>query len=89
MPNPAKKRNTLLNDFKNLFVWIFIALTTRYSSLSSLISSIFSLLILVIINDLSYVWVQTIMVLLIIISHRKNIYNLISGKESKIKIIKY
>ena len=29
------------------------------------------------------------LVLLIIISHRKNIYNLISGKESKIKLIKY
>ena len=70
-------------------MWIFIALTTRFSSLSSLISCIFSLLILVIINDLSYVWVQTIMVLLIIISHRKNIYNLILGKESKIKLIKY
>ena len=30
MPNPAKKRNTLLNDFKNLFVWIFIALIIRW-----------------------------------------------------------
>ena len=82
----------ILNIYIGIFVcivWVFIALTTRFSSLSSLISSIFSLLILVIINDLSYVWVQTIMVLLIIISHRKNIYNLISGKESKIKLIKY
>ena len=82
----------ILNIYIGIFVcmvWIFIALTTRFSSLSSLISSIFSLLILVLINDLSYVWVQTIMVLLIIISHRKNIYNLISGKESKIKLIKY
>tara|TARA_Y100000813_G_scaffold50956_1_gene35606 strand:+ start:2575 stop:3219 length:645 start_codon:yes stop_codon:yes gene_type:complete len=82
----------ILNIYIGIFVcmvWIFIALTTRFSSLSSLISSIFSLLILVIINDLSYVWVQTIMVLLIIISHRKNIYNLILGKESKIKLFKY
>ena len=82
----------ILNIYIGIFVcmmWIFIALTTRFSSLSSLISCIFSLLILVIINDLSYVWVQTIMVLLIIISHRKNIYNLILGKESKIKLIKY
>ena len=30
MPNPAKKRNTLLKDFKNLFVWIFIALIIRW-----------------------------------------------------------
>ncbi len=30
MPNPTKKRNKLLNDFKNLFVWIFIALIIRW-----------------------------------------------------------
>ena len=30
MPNPAKIRNTLLKEIKNLFVWIFIALIIRW-----------------------------------------------------------
>ena len=30
MPNPSEKRNSLLKDFKNLFVWIVIALIIRW-----------------------------------------------------------
>ena len=30
MPNPFKKRNSLLKDFKNLFIWITIALIIRW-----------------------------------------------------------
>ena len=30
MPNQAKKKNALLKDFKNLLVWIFIALIIRW-----------------------------------------------------------
>ena len=30
MPNPSEKRNSLLKDFKNLIVWILIALIIRW-----------------------------------------------------------
>ena len=64
----------------------FHAIISRYSSLSSIISSILSLLILIIVNDLSYIWVQIILVFSIIASHRSNIVKLILGKENKIKL---
>lgn len=67
-------------------IWVIIAITTRYSSLSSIISSIFSLFILIYINDLSYFWLQMFLVSSIVLSHKKNIANLISGNEHKIKL---
>ncbi len=30
MPNPSEKRNSIINDFKNLFIWIIIALIIRW-----------------------------------------------------------
>ena len=30
MPNPTEKRNSILKDFKNLFIWIIIALIIRW-----------------------------------------------------------
>ena len=79
----------VLNIYLGIFIcitWISIAIISRYSSLSSIISSILSLLILIIVNDLSYIWVQIILVFSIIASHRGNIVKLILGKENKIKL---
>ncbi len=79
----------ILNFYIAIFVclvWLVIAITSRYSSLSSLISSISSLIMLIIINDLSYMWVQIILVFMIWVSHRRNISNLILGKENKINL---
>ena len=78
----------VLNFYVCIFIcitWISVAIISRYSSLSSIISSILSLLILIIVNDLSYIWIQIIFVCSIITSHRGNIAKLISGKENKIK----
>ena len=80
----------VLNFYVGIFVcitWIAIAIISRYSSLSSIISSVLSLLILIVANDLSYIWVQIILVFSIITSHKGNIVKLISGKENKIKFI--
>ena len=63
----------VLNIYLGIFIcilWISIAIISRYSSLSSIISSILSLFILIILNDLSYIWVQIILVFSIIASHR-------------------
>ena len=68
------------------FIWLVVAIASRYSSLSSLIASISSLVILILINDLSYLWLQIILVVTICISHKKNILNLIAGNENKIKL---
>jgi len=79
----------VLNIYLGIFIcitWISIAIISRYSSLSSIISSILSLFILIILNDLSYIWVQIILVFSIITSHRGNIVKLILGKENKIKL---
>ena len=78
----------ILNFYVGIFiciVWIITAIITKYSSLSSLISSIFSLVILILINDFSYLWVQIILVFSIVTSHKDNIINLILGNENKIK----
>ena len=79
----------VLNIYLGIFIcitWISIAIISRYSSLSSIISSILSLFILIIVNDLSYIWVQIILVFSVITSHRGNIVKLILGKENKIKL---
>ena len=79
----------VLNIYLGIFIcitWISIAIISRYSSLSSITSSILSLFILIIVNDLSYIWVQIILVFSIIASHRGNIVKLILGKENKIKL---
>ena len=69
------------------FIWLVVAVLTRFSSLSALIASFSSILILILIKDFSYMWVQIILVITLWINHRMNILRLVSGDETKIKII--
>jgi glycerol-3-phosphate acyltransferase PlsY len=64
--------------------WLIIALLLRYSSLASLISSVFSILIMFFLGDLSFLWLMITMVILIWFKHRENLLRLASGVESKI-----
>lgn len=68
-------------------IWIFVFLIFRYSSLAAIVASISAPLIGIFIfndqslNNFTYVMVTSI----ILMTHQKNIKNLISGKELKFK----
>ena len=68
-------------------IWIFVFLIFRYSSLAAIVASISAPLIGIFIlndqslNNFTYVMVTSI----ILMTHKKNIKNLISGKELKFK----
>jgi len=68
-------------------IWIFVFLIFRYSSLAAIVASISAPLIgIFIFNDQSLNNSTYLMVTLIILmTHQKNIKNLISGKELKFK----
>lgn len=68
-----------------IITWLFVALLFRYSSLSSLTSSLLSpLFIWYFTQDSKITIAIAMMSLLLIYRHRSNISNLIAGKESKI-----
>ena len=68
-------------------IWIFVFLIFRYSSLAAIVASISAPLIGIFIlndqslNNFTYVMITSI----ILMTHQKNIKNLISGKELKFK----
>ena len=68
-------------------IWIFVFLIWRYSSLAAIVASISAPLIGIFIlndqslNNFTYVMITSI----ILMTHQKNIKNLISGKELKFK----
>lgn len=66
-------------------IWFATAIIFRYSSLAAIISAITApFFIWFFLND-EYAFTAAIMSTLIIFRHRKNIYQLIQGKEPKIK----
>ncbi|MDG2354580.1 MAG: glycerol-3-phosphate 1-O-acyltransferase PlsY [Paracoccaceae bacterium] len=67
-------------------VWLITAWKFKYSSLASLVSSSLSIIIILLLEDLSFMWLLISMVLLIWFRHRKNVMRLLTGKESKINI---
>jgi len=67
-----------------LFTWLFVAMVFRYSSLSALIAAICAPIYAWIFTGTVYLSVIFLMSGLLILRHRKNIKNLISGKEDKI-----
>ena len=81
-----------------IFTWVVVALIFKYSSLSSIFSSLTVLMItlfrenVVKAIDSNFVFVSDmklilfIIFILIIFTHRKNISNLINGSEHKIKL---
>ncbi len=70
-----------------LTVWLFVALITKYSSLSALIASLTSLVLIYIKNE-QFLPVMFIIVFMIFIKHSSNIKRLIHGEETKIVLKK-
>lgn len=70
-----------------LFIWLVVALMSKYSSLSALIASSSVLIIIFLKND-PLITVMSIMVSMIFFKHFSNIERLIKGEESKIKLKK-
>ena len=72
-----------------LIIWMVIALISRYSSLSSLITSLIAPIYFFFINPNYYIGIFLFYLFLIImLKHSKNIKRLLSGAENKIKLSK-
>ena len=78
--------NTILG-ISFLIIWMVIALISRYSSLSSLITSLIAPIYFFFINPNYYISIFLFYLFLIImLKHSENIKRLLSGAENKIKL---
>ncbi|MDR3491589.1 MAG: glycerol-3-phosphate 1-O-acyltransferase PlsY [Gammaproteobacteria bacterium] len=64
--------------------WLLIAVVFRYSSLSALIAALVAPIFAAHFTNLDYTIMTSIMAVLLIYRHKRNIQNLIAGKEDKI-----
>ena len=71
-----------------LIIWSLIAVTTKYSSLSSLIAILVAPLYFIINYNLYFVFFFIYLTLVIITKHSENIKRLLNKTESKIKLTK-
>lgn len=70
-----------------IFVWITVAVVTRYSSLAAIVAGVITCLIVAIFPTESAVdYSINFIIFMILIKHRTNIGNLIKGTETKIKL---
>ena len=75
--------------FSFLFIWLIMALFSKYSSLSSLIASLMVSIIIFLIDTNDYISFFLFYLFLIIsLKHLENIKRLINGTENKIKFNK-
>lgn len=65
-------------------IWLIVALTTRYSSLSALIASLVAPLVLWWLGQPQLATLFAVLTLLLWFAHRENIRRLVGGRESKI-----
>lgn len=65
--------------------WLVIAAIFRYSSLAALVSSALTPFYAYWLLDRRYVPIMALIAVLIIVRHRKNIANLLSSRETKVK----
>ena len=75
-----------LTGFAVCAFWLSVAILTKYSSVASLLSSLFALIFVYFFGDLAMIWLIVILVLFIWIGHRKNLVRMFNGSESKIKL---
>lgn len=72
-----------------LFIWLLMAFTFKYSSLSALTAAIFvPILSFFLAPSMEYTLVYTAIVILVVARHHANIKRLLNGEESKIKLKK-
>lgn len=72
-----------------LAIWLTMAFTFKYSSLSALVAAFFVPIVSVIMGlEFPYLCVYTAIIVLVIARHHANIKRLIKGEESKIKLKK-
>lgn len=68
-----------------LATWLLVAVVFRYSSLAALVASAAApIYVMLMAGPREYVWVAGALALLLFWRHKKNIQNLMTGKESKI-----
>ena len=66
--------------------WVLLAIIFKYSSLSSIVSSLTVLCYSIILNNYSISFLLFIIFIIILFTHRENIWNLKNSKENKIKL---
>jgi glycerol-3-phosphate acyltransferase PlsY len=68
-----------------LVTWLLVALVFRFSSLAALVAAVATpLFAILLVLPREYVLAAGVMSLLLIWRHKKNIHNLLTGKESRI-----
>jgi len=67
-----------------LVSWLMVALTTRYSSLASLITVLLSPLFAYFLSEPNLVSLCIVLAILLVWTHRSNIARLLTGRETKI-----
>ena len=75
----------IIYGFIFIITWVIIFLITKYSSLSSIIASLFVPIYLILFENTNSIFF-TIMFVLIFYTHRENVKRLINKEESKTKI---
>ena len=76
----------MLVGFLVATIWLLVAKITKISSLSAIVSLIFSPAIIYFIQpSVELITMQIAITSILLWRHRKNISNLISGKEAKMK----
>ena len=69
-----------------LTVWLLVALITKYSSLSSIISAFATIFLFIIYDNNTNIVIPLTIISLIIFQHKENIKRLIKNEENKIKL---
>ncbi|MDE4992339.1 glycerol-3-phosphate acyltransferase, partial [Francisella tularensis] len=67
-----------------LITWLFVAIITRYSSLSALVATVIASFSVIFTSDRQVAAPFLIIAIIILVKHKGNFQRLISGQESKI-----
>jgi glycerol-3-phosphate acyltransferase PlsY len=65
-------------------IWLFVAVLSRYSSLSAIVAAIVTPIWLLTVGDSATALLSTLLSVLLIYKHRANIHRLVAGEEPRI-----
>ncbi len=67
-------------------VWLFVAILSRYSSLSAIVAAVVTPIWLLTVGDYATALLAALLSILLIYKHRANIYRLVAGEEPRIGV---
>ena len=67
-------------------VWLFVAILSRYSSLSAIVAAVVTPIWLLTVGDCATALLAAVLSVILIYKHRANIHRLIAGQEPRIGV---